>query len=124
MLTPAEIDGVSQALNLNKAHLNSAVFPVSIMKRKCVQSAPSAKRKQTNSPPNRGLPQDEWPSSAQRCWSSDDLDMQPYHDSTWGRPETDECQLFRSQTLQLMQCGVSWTTVCVASFTQCFFVIL
>jgi DNA-3-methyladenine glycosylase I len=37
--------------------------------------------------------------------------MQPYHDSVWGRPETDECQLFRSQTLQLMQCGVSWTTV-------------
>jgi DNA-3-methyladenine glycosylase I len=37
--------------------------------------------------------------------------MQPYHDSVWGRPETDESRLFRSQTLQLMQCGVSWTTV-------------
>jgi DNA-3-methyladenine glycosylase I len=52
-----------------------------------------------------------WPSSATRCWSSDDPDMQPYHDSVWGRPETDESLLFRSQTLQLMQCGVSWATV-------------
>jgi DNA-3-methyladenine glycosylase I len=37
--------------------------------------------------------------------------MRPYHDSVWGRPETDESRLFQSQTLQLMQCGVSWTTV-------------
>ena len=52
-----------------------------------------------------------WPSSATRCWSSDDPDMQPYHDGVWGRPETDESRLFQSQTLQLMQCGVSWATV-------------
>jgi DNA-3-methyladenine glycosylase I len=33
--------------------------------------------------------------------------MQQYHDHTWGRPETDESRLFESQTLQLMQCGLS-----------------
>jgi DNA-3-methyladenine glycosylase I len=36
-----------------------------------------------------------------------DSDMQQYHDHTWGRPETDESRLFESQTLQLMQCGLS-----------------
>jgi DNA-3-methyladenine glycosylase I len=36
-----------------------------------------------------------------------DSDMQQYHDDTWGRPETDESRLFESQTLQLMQCGLS-----------------
>jgi DNA-3-methyladenine glycosylase I len=46
-----------------------------------------------------------------RCWAADDTDMQQYHDHTWGRPETDESRLFESQTLQLMQCGVSWGTV-------------
>jgi DNA-3-methyladenine glycosylase I len=46
-----------------------------------------------------------------RCWASDDNLLQEYHDNSWGRPETDESRLFESQTLQLMQCGVSWTTV-------------
>lgn len=45
-----------------------------------------------------------------QCWAADDTDMQQYHDHTWGRPETDESRLFESQTLQLMQCGVSWGT--------------
>ena len=36
-----------------------------------------------------------------------DSDMQQYHDHTWGRPQTDESRLFESQTLQLMQCGLS-----------------
>ena len=50
-----------------------------------------------------------------RCWAAErerefqiyDTDMQQYHDHTWGRPETDESRLFESQTLQLMQCGLS-----------------
>ena len=88
------------------------------MKRKGSQPAASVKKRSARaaSPPSTIVHTPppstiEWPPSALRCWSSDDPDMQPYHDSVWGRPETNESRLFQSQTLQLMQCGVSWTTV-------------
>jgi len=60
------------------------------------------------SPPTTG---DDRQSAIKRCWSADDADMHEYHDEVWGRAETDESRLFESQTLQLMQCGVSWGTV-------------
>lgn len=88
------------------------------MKRKGSQPAASVKKRSARaaSPPSTIVHTPppstiEWPPSALRCWSTDDPDMQPYHDSVWGRPETNEFRLFQSQTLQLMQCGVSWTTV-------------
>ena len=50
-------------------------------------------------------------SDNKRCWSTESPNMHSYHDETWGRPEVDAVRLFESQTLQLMQCGVSWSTV-------------
>jgi DNA-3-methyladenine glycosylase I len=43
----------------------------------------------------------------ERAFQIYDSDMQQHHDNTWGRPQTDESRLFESQTLQLMQCGLS-----------------
>jgi DNA-3-methyladenine glycosylase I len=45
-----------------------------------------------------------------------------YHDTIWGRIETDDTALFRKLSLDLMQAGLSWQTILnkTASFDQAF----
>lgn len=47
-----------------------------------------------------------------RCqWVKEDPIEQAYHDTEWGKPhETDEA-LFEALTLELMQSGLSWSTI-------------
>jgi DNA-3-methyladenine glycosylase I len=48
----------------------------------------------------------------QRCWwaSSDPL-LAADHDEAWGRPVTDNTQLFEMLTLEAFQAGLSWLTI-------------
>ncbi|WP_022791007.1 DNA-3-methyladenine glycosylase I [Weissella halotolerans] len=48
-----------------------------------------------------------------RCsWvKDDDLALQTYHDTEWGRPCFNDQTLFEYLSLELMQAGLSWTTV-------------
>ena len=48
----------------------------------------------------------------QRCWwaSSDPL-LAADHDEAWGRPVTDDTQLFEMLTLEAFQAGLSWLTI-------------
>ena len=40
-----------------------------------------------------------------------DLLMTAYHDDEWGRPVTDEIELFERLVLELFQAGLSWSTI-------------
>ena len=47
-----------------------------------------------------------------RCgWGGSTLDYQPYHDREWGRPVTDDVQLFEKLCLEGFQSGLSWLTI-------------
>jgi len=47
-----------------------------------------------------------------RCWwGSDHLDYRLYHDEEWGRPVTDDFQLFEKICLEGFQSGLSWLTI-------------
>ncbi|MBS7577232.1 MULTISPECIES: DNA-3-methyladenine glycosylase I [unclassified Enterococcus] len=47
-----------------------------------------------------------------RCaWAMSSEKMQAYHDTVWGRKETDDTALFRKLSLDLMQAGLSWQTI-------------
>ncbi len=50
-------------------------------------------------------------SGGKRCWGTSSLEMAAYHDNVWGSPETSLEAIFESQTLQLMQCGLTWKCV-------------
>ena len=65
-------------------------------------------------PRKRGKPSQYAPvpsATNKRCWSPKSTSMEQYHDDTWGRPEISTSRLFESQTLQLMQCGLTWKLV-------------
>ncbi|MCH4168114.1 MAG: DNA-3-methyladenine glycosylase I [Streptococcaceae bacterium] len=47
-----------------------------------------------------------------RCtWATSSEKMRVYHDTVWGRRETDDTALFRKLSLDLMQAGLSWQTI-------------
>ncbi len=47
-----------------------------------------------------------------RCWwPGDDGDYVVYHDGEWGRPVTDDSQLFEKLCLEGFQSGLSWLTI-------------
>lgn len=47
-----------------------------------------------------------------RCaWATSSETMMTYHDTVWGRRETDDTALFRKLSLDLMQAGLSWQTI-------------
>src|ERR1700735_5665364 len=50
-----------------------------------------------------------------RChWaSSEDAQMQAYHDTEWGVPQHDDKALFELLTLEGAQAGLSWRTILV-----------
>ena len=47
-----------------------------------------------------------------RCaWVTADPVYQQYHDTVWGRPETDSQRLFEKLCLDGQQAGLSWLTI-------------
>ena len=47
-----------------------------------------------------------------RCWwGNDHLDYQIYHDNEWGRPVSNDFQLFEKISLEGFQSGLSWLTI-------------
>jgi len=47
-----------------------------------------------------------------RCaWCHGHADYQTYHDEEWGRPVTDDIQLFEKMCLEGFQAGLSWLTI-------------
>lgn len=47
-----------------------------------------------------------------RCgWSTQTEKMSRYHDEVWGRPVYDDQQLFQKLILDMMQAGLSWSTI-------------
>jgi DNA-3-methyladenine glycosylase I len=46
-----------------------------------------------------------------RCWETDDLAYQRYHDEEWGRPIRDERGLYERFCLEGFQSGLSWLTI-------------
>jgi DNA-3-methyladenine glycosylase I len=46
-----------------------------------------------------------------RCWETDDLAYQRYHDEEWGRPVRDERGLYERLCLEGFQSGLSWLTI-------------
>jgi DNA-3-methyladenine glycosylase I len=47
-----------------------------------------------------------------RCWwSKDHEDYQRYHDEEWGRPTSNDIQLFEKICLEGFQSGLSWLTI-------------
>jgi len=92
--------------SVGAASLNAEKEENSAKKQMKAAASPAAKsvKNQPYSPPPTGT-------FNKRCWSTNMPDMYNYHDETWGRPEVDAVRLFESQTLQLMQCGVTWTVV-------------
>ena len=50
--------------------------------------------------------------SKQRCfWCGDDAQYIEYHDSQWGRPVTNDNQLYEKICLEGFQAGLSWLTI-------------
>lgn len=48
----------------------------------------------------------------ERCaWTGDDPLMIEYHDKEWGTPLYDDIRHFEYLSLEVMQCGLSWSTV-------------
>ena len=52
------------------------------------------------------------PDGVARCWwgSGDEL-YRPYHDDEWGRPVSDDRQLFEKLSLEGFMAGLSWLTI-------------
>ena len=46
-----------------------------------------------------------------RCWETNDLAYQAYHDEEWGRPVRDERGLYERLCLEGFQSGLSWLTI-------------
>lgn len=47
-----------------------------------------------------------------RCaWPGEDVLMQKYHDTEWGKPERDDKKIFRAIVLDTFQAGLSWRIV-------------
>ena len=46
-----------------------------------------------------------------RCWETNDLLYQTYHDEEWGRPVRDERGLYERLCLEGFQSGLSWLTI-------------
>ena len=46
-----------------------------------------------------------------RCWETDDVPYQRYHDEEWGRPIRDERGLYERFCLEGFQSGLSWLTI-------------
>jgi len=47
-----------------------------------------------------------------RCfWAGDDPEYIRYHDEEWGRPVTDDAQLFEKLCIEGFQAGLSWLTI-------------
>jgi len=47
-----------------------------------------------------------------RCsWAKDQLDYRNYHDVEWGRPVSNDFQLFEKICLEGFQSGLSWLTI-------------
>lgn len=44
-------------------------------------------------------------------WAAHDPELRRYHDEEWGRPVTDERELFEALSLEAFQAGLSWATV-------------
>lgn len=44
-------------------------------------------------------------------WSGDDVLYRHYHDTEWGRPTTNDVQLFEKVCLEGFQAGLSWITI-------------
>ena len=60
--------------------------------------------------PRSGAVSDEY--GVSRCWwCQDDPLYQRYHDLEWGRPVTDDNQLFEKICLEGFQSGLSWLTI-------------
>jgi DNA-3-methyladenine glycosylase I len=52
------------------------------------------------------------PDGLGRCWwCVGDAEYERYHDEEWGRPVTDERQLFEKLCLESFQSGLSWLTI-------------
>lgn len=48
----------------------------------------------------------------QRChWVSDDPLLIHYHDFEWGQPTHNSIELFKKLQLEVMQCGLNWSTI-------------
>lgn len=48
----------------------------------------------------------------ERCsWCGEDAQYQAYHDTEWGRPETDPVKLFELLVLESFQSGLNWLTI-------------
>ncbi|WP_261807111.1 DNA-3-methyladenine glycosylase I [Lapidilactobacillus luobeiensis] len=48
---------------------------------------------------------------AECSWAHQSPELQVYHDHIWGKPVTDEQQLFKRLCLETYQAGLSWQTV-------------
>ena len=46
-----------------------------------------------------------------RCWETNDLAYQRYHDEEWGRPVCDERGIYERMCLEGFQSGLSWLTI-------------
>ena len=46
-----------------------------------------------------------------RCWPAADALDAAYHDTEWGRPDTDERSLYEKLVLEGFQSGLSWITI-------------
>ncbi|KRK89198.1 DNA-3-methyladenine glycosylase I [Lentilactobacillus sunkii] len=47
-----------------------------------------------------------------RCpWATDSPELLVYHDTVWGRPEKDPQKLFKALCLEIMQAGLTFSTV-------------
>jgi DNA-3-methyladenine glycosylase I len=54
----------------------------------------------------------ETPDQISRCpWPGQHADYLAYHDHEWGRPTTDDSQLFEKVCLEGFQAGLSWLTI-------------
>ena len=55
---------------------------------------------------------DRGPDGVTRCWwCGDDPLYVAYHDDEWGRPTTDERELFELLSLEAFQAGLAWITI-------------
>ena len=50
--------------------------------------------------------------TSDRCpWAADPPEYRRYHDEEWGRPVTDDGQIFEKLCLEGFQAGLSWLTI-------------
>lgn len=66
----------------------------------------------TNLETGKTLSEIGWPPLKQKCsWAYQSKKMMDYHDHEWGVPCHDDQELFERLSLEIMQAGLSWSTI-------------